>query len=108
MSGDSLCLACIGVEQVGITLVAGKGAHACPHLLGVIEQVCAMFGVDSRDTIQQTALETQGNGSTRRSLDGVTGLRHVDAFDDPAGQLAVDSVVAEVGNKPVVGQRWML
>lgn len=64
-----------------------------------------MLMVNAGDTIQEVALQTEGNGGAGGLLDGIACPRDVDILDSLAGQLATAGRVAEAGDEPTwVGQ----
>lgn len=59
-----------------------------------------MLAVHTSHAIQEVSLQTQGDRSTGRLLDGIAGPGDVDVLDYLAVQLAAGRVVTEVGDEP--------
>lgn len=70
------------------------------HLLDVGEHVGALLRVHARDSVQEVALETQGNRRARLD-DGVARARDVDALDGLPGDLASVRSRTNCGHQPV-------
>lgn len=59
-----------------------------------------MLAVHTSHAIQKVSLQTQGDRSTGRLLDGIAGPGDVDVLDYLAVQFAAGRVVTEVGDEP--------
>ena len=72
------------------------------HLLYIREHVHALLGVDARDSVEEIALQTQGD--RRAGLDdGVARSRDVDALDGLAVDLAGGRSRTDGGHQPAMG-----
>lgn len=79
---------------------AEVGKHIRLRFLGIIEDISALLLEDSRDTIEEVALQTQGEGRTRID-DGLACLGDVDLLDDLFVELALHAFTNS-GHQPVV------
>lgn len=72
-----------------------------PRLLSIFKEVVVFLEVHARHTIEEIALQSQGDGGSGRLFDGVACLRNIDALYGLAIDLAICRMDTQGGNQPV-------
>lgn len=96
----SLGFSSVGVNPVRCRLLERtiKDTHVGPHLLDILQEVFVLLEMHTRHSIEEVALQSQGNWGPRRPFDGVACLRDVDAVYGLAVYLSVGRMDAQGGN----------